>query len=202
MRSCFDGNPLHPDEIKIFCRLPLNLQAKFNRFPNPGHQFVKGAGLGMAPRQSRHRGDESALRIALDDNVKLAGHIWFRTPFYALTHTACGARPLDHGDDLEDVSARADLRLDADPSCAVRFRAGSFALAMEKSSVIVSNPEIMGGTPALTGTRVPFQTLLDYLESGAPLEEFLEDFPSVSRGLAVAALKEAGDLALAHARAA
>ena len=73
---------------------------------------------------------------------------------------------------------------------------------MEKSSVIVSNPEIMGGTPVLSGTRVPFQTLLDYLESGAPLEEFLEDFPSVSRELAVAALKEAGDLALAHARAA
>ena len=58
---------------------------------------------------------------------------------------------------------------------------------MEKSSVIVSNPEIMGGTPVLAGTRVPFQTLLDYLESGAPLEEFLEDFPSVSRDLAVAA---------------
>jgi uncharacterized protein (DUF433 family) len=73
---------------------------------------------------------------------------------------------------------------------------------LEKSLVIVSNPEIMGGTPVLAGTRVPFQTLLDYLESGAPLEEFLEDFPSVSRDLAVAALKEAGDLALAHARAA
>ena len=73
---------------------------------------------------------------------------------------------------------------------------------MEKSSGIVSNPEIMGGTPVLAGTRVPFQTLLDYLESGAPLEEFLEDFPSVSRELAVVALKEAGDLALAHARAA
>ena len=68
--------------------------------------------------------------------------------------------------------------------------------------MIVSNPEIMGGTPVLAGTRVPFQTLLDYLESGAPLEEFLEDFPSVGRDLAVAALKEAGDLALAHARAA
>ena len=75
-------------------------------------------------------------------------------------------------------------------------------MPMEKPSVIVSNPEIMGGTPVLAGTRVPFQTLLDYLESGAPLEEFLEDFPSVSRELAVFALKEAGDLALAHARAA
>lgn len=73
---------------------------------------------------------------------------------------------------------------------------------MAKFSVIISDPEIMGGTPVLAGTRVPFQTLLDYVESGAPLEEFLEDFPGVSRELAVAAIKEAGDLALAHARVA
>lgn len=73
---------------------------------------------------------------------------------------------------------------------------------MIKPSVITSDPEIIGGTPVLAGTRVPFQTLLDYLESGAPLEEFLEDFPSVSRELAVAALQQAGDLALANARVA
>jgi len=73
---------------------------------------------------------------------------------------------------------------------------------MIKPSVITSDPEIMGGTPVLAGTRVPFQTLLDYLESGAPLEEFLEDFPSVSRELAVAALQQAGDMALANARVA
>ena len=73
---------------------------------------------------------------------------------------------------------------------------------MNKSSAIVSNPEIMGGTPVLAGTRVPFQTLLDYLEAGSPLEEFLEDFPSVSRELAVSALQQAGDLAVAHARTA
>lgn len=73
---------------------------------------------------------------------------------------------------------------------------------MIKPSVITSDPEIMGGTPVLAGTRVPFQTLLDYLESGAPLEEFLEDFPSVSRDVAVAALQQADDLALANARVA
>jgi uncharacterized protein (DUF433 family) len=67
---------------------------------------------------------------------------------------------------------------------------------------IVSDPEIMGGTPVLTGTRVPFQTLLDYLEAGSSLAEFLEDFPSVSRELAVAALQEAGDLAVSRARVA
>jgi len=60
----------------------------------------------------------------------------------------------------------------------------------------------MGGTPCLAGTRVPFQTLLDYLEAGQPLDTFLDDFPSVSRDLAIAALKQAGDLALSHARVA
>lgn len=67
---------------------------------------------------------------------------------------------------------------------------------------ITSSPDIMGGTPCFAGTRVPFQTLLDYLEAGQPLDEFLIDFPSVSRAAAVAALQQAGDLALAHARVA
>jgi uncharacterized protein (DUF433 family) len=67
---------------------------------------------------------------------------------------------------------------------------------------ISSDPEIMGGTPCLTGTRVPFQTLLDFLEGGDSLDDFLESFPSVSRELAVAALQHAGDLALADARVA
>ena len=49
---------------------------------------------------------------------------------------------------------------------------------------------------------MPFQTLLDYLESGQPLDEFLSDFPSVSRDIAIRALQQAGDLALAHARVA
>jgi uncharacterized protein (DUF433 family) len=53
----------------------------------------------------------------------------------------------------------------------------------------------MGGTPCITGTRVPFQTLLDYLKGGNSLDEFLEDFPSVSRDLAVTALQQTGDLA-------
>jgi len=67
---------------------------------------------------------------------------------------------------------------------------------------ILSVPDIMGGTPCFAGTRVPFQTLLDYLEAGQPLDEFLSDFPSVSRDMAVAALQQAGELALAHARVA
>lgn len=67
---------------------------------------------------------------------------------------------------------------------------------------IISIPDTMGGTPCFAGTRVPFQTLLDYLEAGQPLDEFLMDFPSVTREQAVAALQQAGDLALARARVA
>ena len=60
------------------------------------------------------------------------------------------------------------------------------------------DPEILGGTPVFRGTRVPFQTLLDYLGAGDPLDEFLEDFPSVSRAQAVAALDAARDLVFAQ----
>jgi uncharacterized protein (DUF433 family) len=52
--------------------------------------------------------------------------------------------------------------------------------------VIHSDPEIMGGTPVFVGTRVPLATLLDHLEAGQPLSEFLEDFPTVTREKAVA----------------
>lgn len=69
-------------------------------------------------------------------------------------------------------------------------------------TVIHQDPEIMGGTPVFIGTRVPFQTLLDYLEAGDPLGEFLEDFPSVSRDQAVAALEQAKDALIARAHSA
>ena len=67
---------------------------------------------------------------------------------------------------------------------------------------IHSDPEIMGGTPVFVGTRVPFQTLLDYLEAGDPLDEFLEDFPSVSREQAVAVLEAAKEALLDRVRVA
>jgi uncharacterized protein (DUF433 family) len=70
------------------------------------------------------------------------------------------------------------------------------------SRVIHSDPETLGGTPVFVGTRVPAQTLLDYLEGGHPLDEFLEDFPSVAREQAVALLELAKELVLAHAPAA
>ncbi len=53
-------------------------------------------------------------------------------------------------------------------------------------AVIQSDPEIMGGTPVFVGTRVPLATLLDYLEAGQPLSEFLDDFPTFTREQAVA----------------
>jgi uncharacterized protein (DUF433 family) len=72
----------------------------------------------------------------------------------------------------------------------------------DESLPIHSDPEIMGGTPVFVGTRVPVQTLLDYLEAGDPLDEFLEDFPSVSREQAVAVLELAKEMLLARATAA
>ncbi len=57
--------------------------------------------------------------------------------------------------------------------------------------VIHSDPDTLGGTPVFVGTRVPLQALIDYLEGGHPLAEFLDDFPSVSREQAVAALEQA-----------
>jgi len=57
------------------------------------------------------------------------------------------------------------------------------------STIIHSDPDILHGTPVFVGTRVPVHNLLDYLEAGDSLREFLEDFPSVTREQAVAALK-------------
>ena len=55
---------------------------------------------------------------------------------------------------------------------------------MTASELITTDPEILGGTPVFTGTRVPVKTLFDYLENDYSLEEFLECFPSVTREMA------------------
>jgi uncharacterized protein (DUF433 family) len=59
------------------------------------------------------------------------------------------------------------------------------------NNVISRDPDVLGGTPIFRGTRVPFQALLDYLEGGQTLDEFLDDFPTVTRGAAVCALEHA-----------
>jgi uncharacterized protein (DUF433 family) len=59
------------------------------------------------------------------------------------------------------------------------------------ASVIVVDPEIQSGTPVFAGTRVPVKNLFDYLEAGYSLDVFLDQFPSVSRSMAISALEEA-----------
>ena len=65
---------------------------------------------------------------------------------------------------------------------------------MRPADIIVRDPEILGGTPVFRGTRVPFQALLDYLEGEQTLSEFLDDFPTVTKEAAVAALELAQSL--------
>ena len=60
-----------------------------------------------------------------------------------------------------------------------------------KEPIITSSPDIMGGTPVFAGTRVPVQTLLDYLKAGESIDDFLEGFPTVSREQVIAFLEEA-----------
>jgi len=68
----------------------------------------------------------------------------------------------------------------------------------ESQSVIMRDPDILSGEPVFRGTRVPFQALLDYLEGGETLDEFLRQYPGVSREQAIAALEEAKALVFAR----
>jgi uncharacterized protein (DUF433 family) len=70
---------------------------------------------------------------------------------------------------------------------------------VKRASVVHSDPEILGGTPVFVGTRVPLRNLIDYLEGGYSLDEFLDSFPSVSREQAVAALEAAHEALTARA---
>jgi uncharacterized protein (DUF433 family) len=64
--------------------------------------------------------------------------------------------------------------------------------------VIVKNPAVLSGEPVFRGTRVSFKALTDYLEGGASLGEFLEQYPSVTREAAIAALEEARNSLMAN----
>ena len=68
---------------------------------------------------------------------------------------------------------------------------------MKTSSVVKIDPEIMSGTPCFAGTRVPVRALLDYIEGGETLDEFLEQYPTVTRKQAVAFLEQASERLLA-----
>jgi uncharacterized protein (DUF433 family) len=69
-----------------------------------------------------------------------------------------------------------------------------------KSTVVASSPDVLGGTPVFAGTRVPVEALLDYLEGGDSIDEFLEGFPSVTREQVLAFLEETKARVLAEAR--
>ena len=72
---------------------------------------------------------------------------------------------------------------------------------MKKAKLVVhTDPEILGGTPVFFGTRVPVQSLFDYLEAGETLDEFLRQFPSVDRGQAISALELARNALMRGAR--
>lgn len=67
---------------------------------------------------------------------------------------------------------------------------------MTRSQIITSSNDVLGGTPVITGTRGPVQTLLDYLEQGDSLDVFLEDFPSVTKAQAIEVLELAKEMLL------
>ena len=67
------------------------------------------------------------------------------------------------------------------------------------SSTVSKSADVMGGTPVFLGTRVPVQTLMDYLEAGDNIDDFLEGFPTVSRKQVIAFLEEAKDRAISAA---
>ncbi len=68
------------------------------------------------------------------------------------------------------------------------------------NAIVHSDPEILGGTPVFVGTRVPLRNLIDYLEAGQSLDEFIDDFPTVSRDQAIAALEAAHEVLSTAAR--
>jgi uncharacterized protein (DUF433 family) len=74
-------------------------------------------------------------------------------------------------------------------------------MQVDRNAVVHSDPEILGGACVFAGTRVPVKALLDYLESGRPLADFLEDFPSVSREKAIGLLELAKELVAGAASA-
>ncbi|MDX6529591.1 MAG: hypothetical protein QOH41_1881 [Blastocatellia bacterium] len=65
---------------------------------------------------------------------------------------------------------------------------------MQQEEIIHSNPEVLGGTPVFTGTRVPVRSLFDHLEAGESIDDFLEGFPSVRRDQVIALLEISPDI--------
>jgi len=76
-------------------------------------------------------------------------------------------------------------------------RLGCMLLCMDPKLIVHSDPEILGGTPVFVGTRVPVDALIDFLEGGESIEDFLENYPGVSREQVFGFLEEASRALLA-----
>ena len=76
---------------------------------------------------------------------------------------------------------------------ALHVTPGGYYMLRMKQPVVSRNPGVMGGAPVFCGTRVPVQTLLDYLEAGESIDDFLVGFPSVTRQQVIAFLEQAKD---------
>jgi uncharacterized protein (DUF433 family) len=74
-----------------------------------------------------------------------------------------------------------------------------YSVCVMKTHVLTASPEVMGGTPVFCGTRVPVQTLIDYLEGGESIDDFLRGFPTVTREQVIAVLEEAREKLLVPA---
>lgn len=79
---------------------------------------------------------------------------------------------------------------------------GEDATMPSSAAVVHSDPDILGGTPVFVGTRVPFRNLIDYLERGHSLDEFLDSFPTVTREQVIVSLEAAHEAVSARARSA
>src|SRR5262249_51841786 len=95
----------------------------------------------------------------------------------------------DRSDGLSVVGINTFPNDHCHSTCAIMQRIGK-EKAMMEHNVICRDQEILGGTPIFAGTRVPVQTLLDYLEGGQSLQEFLDDFPTVDRDQAITILEQ------------
>ena len=92
-------------------------------------------------------------------------------------------------------SIRETLRIKRASKSVLR-QSNSRGILIVVSSVVSQDPEILGGEPVFTGTRVPVKSLFDHLEAGDSIEQFLEGFPSVKREQVIALLEEAREHAL------
>ena len=100
------------------------------------------------------------------------------------------------------LRARLGLRAIGDDRRVAPPRRYTGVVMSSETLVVHSDPEILSGTPVFVGTRVPVQSLFDYIEGGDTLDEFLRQFPSVRREQAIAALELARESLLTRARTA